>query len=191
MKRFLAYIGCVILGGGLVAAAGFFYQRYTSPLPSVAADTCLLEECLNGNVSYPVAQLDEQERVTLIELGLEQLRLETVLSLIEERFGTTVQPFPAALRIEQRQTIQLKGLFDKYGVSEPKLPASGMGDSLATTKRAGCVQALDQVRHFQERLYNERNSFMARPDVRRFMQEASKMSENSLQPAFERCAKEE
>ncbi len=191
MKRFLAYLGCILLGGGLVAIGFHFYTRYQAPLPSVEADTCLLHECLDGDVTYPIGQLEDQERITLIELGLEQLRLEGVIGSMVERFGPTMQPFSAAWRLEQRQTVELKGLFDKYGVPEPKVPDSGLGESLATSTRAACTQALDQVRHFQERIYNERNSFVTRPDLRRFMQEAAQTSRDSLLPAFERCAKQE
>lgn len=182
---------CVILGGGLVALAGHFYTNYKSPLPSVKPDTCLLEECLNGSVRYPIDQLEDQERVTLIELGLEQERLELVIGSMVERFGPTMQPFAGAWRVEQKQTAELKSLFDKYGVAEPKIPDTGFAEITASSTRAGCTQALDQVRHFQERIYNERNSFVTRPDIRRFMQSASQMSRDSLLPAFERCAKEE
>ncbi len=191
MKQFLAYLGCVILGGGLVALGGYFYTDYRSPQPSVKSDTCLLEECLSGSVRYPIDQLEDQERITLIELGLEQQRVERVLAAMVERFGSTMQPFAGASRIEQRQTTELRGLFDKYGVAEPKIPETGFGEVTASSTRAGCTQALDQVRHFQERLYNERNSFVTRPDIRRFMQSAARMSQETLLPAFERCAKEE
>ncbi len=191
MNRFLAYLSSFVLGGALVAVGGFFYQRHTSPPPSVKADTCLLEECLTGSVTYPIDVLQEQERITLIELSLEQQRLETVLRLLAERFGPTVPPFSTAWRIEQRQTVDLNALFDKYGIAEAKIPPSGLGDALATTKRAGCVQALDQVRHFEERLAIERNSFGSRPDIRRFLQAARQTSERVVLPAFEQCAKEE
>ncbi len=191
MKRFLASLGCVILGGGLMAAGMYFYQHFRAPTPSVAADTCLLDECYRGSVTYPIDELQEQERITLIELSLEQIRLETVLGILKERFGPTVQPFPVAYRLAQRETIQFKGLFDKYNVADPKLPTSGMDEGLATSRRAACTQALDQVRHFQERIYNERNAFTARPDIRRVLQEAAKQSEDIFLPAFEACAKEE
>ena len=102
-----------------------------------------------------------------------------------------MQPFAATARIEQRQTLQLSGIFDKYGVTPAHVPGSALGSSQATTKRAGCVQVLDQVRHFQERLYNERNAFVLRPDIRRYMQEAAQMSRDTLLPAFENCAKDE
>ncbi len=191
MKRLLGYIGCFVLGGLLVAGGLYWKSRYTSPPPSKAADTCLLDECLNGSVTYPTSELDEQERITLIELGLEQLRLEQLVLSMTERFGLSMQPFAATARIEQRQTLQLSGIFDKYGVTPAHVPGSALGSSQATTKRAGCVQVLDQVRHFQERLYNERNAFVLRPDIRRYMQEAAQMSRDTLLPAFENCAKDE
>lgn len=191
MKRFLAYLGCVVVGGLLVAGALWWKERYTSPPPSVEVDTCLLDECLNGSVNYPIAELDEAERIILIEIGLEQLRLEQLVASMIERFGQSMQPFAATVRIEARQTQLLQSLFDKYAVSSVKIPETGLGSSQATTKRAGCVQVLDQVRHFQERLFNERNAFAIRPDIRRYMQEAAQMSRDTLLPAFERCAKEE
>ena len=191
MKRFFASLVCLLLGAGLALAAMHFYTEYKAPSPSVKADTCLLEECLKGSVTYPIDQLADQERVTLIELGLEQVRLEGVIGTMVNRFGATFQPFSAAWRVEQRQTIELKSLFDKYGVAEPKVPDSGLGELSASSTRAACTQGLDQVRHFQERIFNERNSFVTRPDIRRFMQEAAQTSRDTLLPAFERCAKEE
>ncbi len=122
MNRALGYIGCLVLGAASMAAAGFFYTRYTAPLPSVKADTCLLAECLDGSVTYPIDQLEESERITLIELGLEQQRLENVIASMVERFGQTMQPFAAALRIEQIKTVELQGIFDKYGVPSAKVP---------------------------------------------------------------------
>lgn len=169
----------------------FFYERHVSPPPSVAADTCLLDECLRGSVTYPIDALEEQERVALIELGLEQVRLETVVGLLAEHFGPTLQPFSTVWRIEQQQTIALKSVFDKYAVAEPKLPLSGLGDALATSRRAGCVQALDQARYFQERVTIARNSFGRRADIRRFLHNTTEMYEQSVFPALEGCAKEE
>ncbi len=191
MKRFLAYIGCIVLGGGAVALSMHFYNGYKSPAPSVKADTCQLEECLDGSVTYPIDQLEEQERITLIELGLEQLRLEKVAGAMVERFGQTMQPFAGVWRVQQRQSAELYGLFDKYGIAVPKVPETGFGEITASSTRAGCTQGLDQVRHFEERIYNERNSFVTRPDIRRFMQSAARMSRDTLKPAFERCAKQE
>jgi hypothetical protein len=191
MHRAFGYIGCLIVGAASMAGVNFFYTRYTSPPPSVKADTCLLAECLDGAVTYPIDELQEGERITLIELGLEQQRLENLIASMVERFGQTMQPFAAVWRIEQVKSAELQGIFDKYGVPTAKVPAGSLGESLATTPRAACVQALDQVRHLQERLFNERNAFAMRPDIRRFMQDSAQVSRDTLLPAFERCAKQE
>ncbi len=187
MNRIFGYIGCFVLGGALVAGAAFLYQRHVSPLPSVKPDTCLLQECLG--VGYPVAQLEDNERVTLIEISLEQQRLEALVAAMVERFGQTMQPFASTLRIEQRQTIELSSIFDKYGVAVPVLPPNSLGDQLAAAPKAACTQVFDQLRLLQERLYNERNSFASRPDLRRFMQESAQTSQSVLMPAFQNCAK--
>lgn len=190
MSRLLTNLGCVLLGGAIVAGGFLAYSRYTEPLPSVKADTCLLEECIAGSVTYPIAELEEKERITLIELALEQQRLESLARAMVERFGTTLQPFAAIARVEQRKTIELNGLFDKYNVPEAKANGGSLGASLATSTIAGCVQVLDQERHWLERLYVERDTFSARPDVRRFMQETAKTTRDVLMPALERCAKQ-
>ncbi len=190
MKRFLGYLACLVLGAGLMAFGGYVYSRHESPRPSVKADTCLLEECLHGLVTYPIDQLTDAERVTLIEMGLEQRRLEEVMGAFVERLGSTMQPFAGAWRIQQRQMVQLKGVFDKYGVPEPKVSGS-LGEISATSVRAACTQALDQTRHFQERLFNEQKSFGSRPDIRRYMQESAQLARDTVMPAFERCAKQE
>lgn len=187
MNRIFGYIGSFVVGGALVAGVAFLYQRHVSPLPSVKPDTCLLEECVG--VNYPVTQLEDTERVTLIEISLEQQRLEALVSTMVDRFGQTMQPFAATLRIEQRQTIELASIFDKYGVTTPVLPPNSLGDQLASAPKAACTQVLDQLRLLQERLYNERNSFASRPDLRRFMQQSAQTSDTVLMPAFQNCAK--
>lgn len=191
MSRLLTNLGFLVLGGVIVAGATFAYSRYTDPLPSVKADTCLLEECITGSVTYPIDELEDKERITLIELALEQQRLEALTRAMVERFGSTMQPFAGIARIEQRKTAELNSLFDKYNVPEAKANGGQIGAMLATSTVAGCVQVLDQERHWLERLYTERDSFAMRPDIRRFMQATAKMTRDTLMPALERCAKQQ
>ena len=190
MTRILSLFGCFLLGGLVVGGVWYSIQHKNIPQTQIAADTCLLEECVRGLVRYPVSQLPDEKRVKLIELGLEQLRLEGLLASMVVRFGASTQPFAGTWRVEQKQTIELNSVLDKYSIPEPKVSTDDFGASQASSTSAGCVQVLDQIRLLQEKLFSESSDFRSEPDIHRFIQESAVRSRDDLMPAFTVCAKQ-
>lgn len=149
--------------------------------------TCLDDQCLSvTGLDYPVGTLSDAAKQSLgAALDDEYKALATYQAVIAKQ--GMVRPFSMISRAEEQHISQLKGLFDKYGVTIPENPYLSKvtaPDTLQAACQTGVEAEQLNVALYRDTLLPTVKEY---PDITRVFTNLMSASQYRHLPAFDQC----
>ncbi len=155
-------------------------------IQSYSGTNCIADECLLGEVDFPIKKLPKEIEDTLLRGLDDEYKAYSTYQAAMEKYGN-IRPFVMIARAEQHHIVALQGLFEKYGIQIPVNPYPGnilTSENMQSACATGVTAEIENVALYKEKLLPMVTQY---PDITRVFTNLMNASEQKHLPAFMRC----